>query len=274
MRTPEQTRAAWDEIAAGYDQFVTPSHISLAEETLRLVGLRAGMRFLDVAAGTGALNIPAARLGAQVIATDISPTMVARLNQRVREEGLVNIQGRVMDAHDLDLDDDAFDISASQYGVMLLPDLPRALSEMVRVTRPGGRVLVIAFGPPSQVEILSFFLGAMKTVIPDFKGLPVDPPPLPFQLADPKKLQGEMEKAGLQELQIESLREEAFFQSAIQLWDWVTHSHPIGAGLVAGLTEAQELNVQKGLGDMLRKRAGDGSRAVLTNATHIGIGVA
>lgn len=273
MRTPEKTRAAWDEIAAGYDQFVTPSHIGLAQDALRLVGLRAGMRFLDVAAGTGALSIPAARLGAQVIATDISPTMVARLNQHVRDEGLVNIQGRVMDAHDLHLDDDAFDISASQYGIMLVPDLPRALREMVRVTRPGGRVMVIAFGPPAQVEILSFFLGAMKTVIPDFKGLPVDPPPLPFQLADPKKLRQEMEKAGLQDLRIELVQEEVVFQSAIQLWDWVTHSHPIGAGLVAGVTQAQALNVQKVLGEMLRKRAGEGSRAVLTNATHIGIGI-
>jgi ubiquinone/menaquinone biosynthesis C-methylase UbiE len=273
MRTPQQTRAAWDELAAGYDQFVTPTHLDLAEEALRRVGLRAGMRFLDVAAGTGALSIPAARLGAQVLATDISPTMVARLNQRGREERLVNIQGRVMDAHHLDLEEDAFDISASQYGVMLVPNLPRALREMVRVTRPGGRVMVIAFGPPTQVEILSFFLGAMKAVVPAFQGLPADPPPLPFQLADPEKFRREMEKAGLQELQIGTIRDEAAFQSAIQLWDWVTHSHPIGAGLVAGLTEAQALKVQKVLGDMLRERAGDGSDAVLTNAAHIGIGI-
>jgi len=55
------------------------------------------MRFLDVAAGTGALSIPAARLGAQVMATDISPAMVKRLNARAREEGLPNLDARVMD---------------------------------------------------------------------------------------------------------------------------------------------------------------------------------
>jgi ubiquinone/menaquinone biosynthesis C-methylase UbiE len=273
MRTPEQARAAWDQIAAGYDQFVTPSHLSLAEDALQRVDLRTGMRFLDVAAGTGALSIPAARLGAQFTATDISPTMVARLNQRAREAGLANIHGRVMDAHDLDLEDDAFDIAASQYGVMLVPDLPRALREMVRVTRPGGRVLVIAFGPPAQVEFLSFFLGAIKTVVPDFRGLPLDPPPLPFQLADPEKFRREMEKAGLHEISIESLREEMAFQSAVHLWDWVTHSHPIGAGLVAGLTAAQALDVQNVLGGLLRDRAGGGTRALLTNAAHIGIGI-
>jgi ubiquinone/menaquinone biosynthesis C-methylase UbiE len=273
MRTPEQARAAWDQIAAGDDQFVTPSHLSLAEDALQRVDLRTGMRFLDVAAGTGALSIPAARLGAQVTATDISPTMVARLNQRAREAGLANIHGRVMDAHDLDLEDDAFDIAASQYGVMLVPDLPRALREMVRVTRPGGRVLVIAFGPPAQVEFLSFFLGAIKTVVPDFRGLPLDPPPLPFQLADPEKFRREMENAGLHEISVESLREEMAFQSAVHLWDWVTHSHPIGAGLVAGLTAAQALDVQNVLGGLLRDRAGGGTRALLTNAAHIGIGI-
>ena len=99
----EQTRNAWDEIASGYDQFVTPSHNSLAEKTLRLAGLRSGMHFLDVAAGTGALSLPAARLAAQVVATDISPVMIQRLNARALEEGLSNLEGYVMDGHNLDL---------------------------------------------------------------------------------------------------------------------------------------------------------------------------
>jgi ubiquinone/menaquinone biosynthesis C-methylase UbiE len=63
----EQTRVAWDAIATGYDEFVTPSHIDLGADALYRAGLRASMRFLDVAAGSGALSIPAARLGAQVL---------------------------------------------------------------------------------------------------------------------------------------------------------------------------------------------------------------
>jgi hypothetical protein len=61
----EQTRAAWDRIAAGYDQFVTPTHTWLGNEGLRRAGVDRNMRFLDVAAGSAALSIPAARLGAQ-----------------------------------------------------------------------------------------------------------------------------------------------------------------------------------------------------------------
>jgi 2-polyprenyl-3-methyl-5-hydroxy-6-metoxy-1,4-benzoquinol methylase len=69
-------REAWDAIATGYDRHVAPQEIDLANEALRLVGLEPGERFLDVAAGTGGLSLPAARLGAQVLATDWSAAML------------------------------------------------------------------------------------------------------------------------------------------------------------------------------------------------------
>jgi len=145
--TPEEIRTAWDEIAAGYDEFVTPTHMWLANEALRLAGLRPGMRLLDVAPGSSALSIPAARLGAQVLAADLSPNMVERLKARARKEGLSNLETRVMDGHALELEANTFDISGSQFGVMLFPDLPRGLSELARVTKPVGRVLMVAYGP-------------------------------------------------------------------------------------------------------------------------------
>ena len=187
---PELTRAEWDRIAAGYDQFVTPTEVRLANEALAFAGVRPGTRFLDVAAGTGGLGLPAARLGAEVLATDLSPRMIERLLARAREAGLDNVEARVMDGHALELEDDAFDVSGSQFGVMLFPDLPHALEEMVRVTKPGGRVLLIVYGPPTQVEFLGFFLGAARAVLPGFEGLPADPPPLEFQVSDPEKLRG------------------------------------------------------------------------------------
>ena len=83
--TSDGMRDAWDEIAGGYDEFVTRTHMWLANEGLRRAGLRAGMRFLDVAAGSGALSIPAARLGAQVVSTDMSATMLKKLGARARK---------------------------------------------------------------------------------------------------------------------------------------------------------------------------------------------
>jgi ubiquinone/menaquinone biosynthesis C-methylase UbiE len=152
----EQTRNAWNNIATGYDEFVTSTHILLAEEGLQLAGLRAGMRLLDVAAGSGALSIPAARLGAEVLSVDISSTMLQQLDLRAQRENL-NIQTRIMDGHALDLEDNIFDVAGSQFGVMLFPDMPRGLSEMVRVTKRGGRVLLVVFGDPRKVEFFRNF---------------------------------------------------------------------------------------------------------------------
>jgi ubiquinone/menaquinone biosynthesis C-methylase UbiE len=151
MATQEETRAAWDRIAAGYDEFVTPTHMWLANEGLRRVDLRPGMRFLDVAAGSGALSIPAARLGAQVLSTDMSPVMLERLEARARKEGL-SLKTRLMDGHALEFEDDAFDVAGSQFGVMLFPDMLRALREMARVTSPGGRVLMNVYGSPRKID--------------------------------------------------------------------------------------------------------------------------
>ena len=168
---------AWDAIAEGYDRFVAPQEVDLANQALRRVGLQPGERFLDVAAGTGGLSLPAARLGAHVLASDWSPAMIERFEARVRQEGLSNAAGRVMDCHALELPDDSFDVTGSQFGVMLVPDQPRALREMVRVTRPGGRVLVIVYGSPKELEFLQVFIGALTAVAPGFPGLPDDPPP-------------------------------------------------------------------------------------------------
>jgi ubiquinone/menaquinone biosynthesis C-methylase UbiE len=72
----DDMRRAWDNIAPGYDKTNTPTQMWLGNESLRRAGLHASMRFLGVAAGSGALSIPAARLGAQVLATDQSAVML------------------------------------------------------------------------------------------------------------------------------------------------------------------------------------------------------
>jgi ubiquinone/menaquinone biosynthesis C-methylase UbiE len=263
---------AWDAIAEGYDRYVAPQEVDLANEGLRFVGLESGDRFLDVAAGTGGLSLPAARLGAEVLATDWSRAMIERFEARVREEGLSKAEGRVMDCHALDLPDDGFDVTGSQFGVMLVPDQPRALREMVRVTKPGGRVLVIAYGSPAELEFLQIFLGALKAVAPEFPGLPDDPPPLEFQVSDPAVLHQRLTEAGLRNVRVEHTAERPTFASGQEMWDWVLHGNPIPGMLLADLAEEQRARLRQVLDGMLRERAGANGRAVLTNAVNIGVG--
>ena len=263
---------AWDAIAKGYDRYVAPQEVALANEALRLVGLKAGERFLDVAAGTGGLSLPAARLGAEVLATDWSPAMIEQFEARVRDEGLSNAAGRVMDCHALDFSDNSFDVTGSQFGVMLVPDQPRALGEMVRVTKPGGRVLVIAYGSPAELEFLHFFISALQVVAPDFPGLPDDPPPLEFQVSDPEVLRQRLTDAGLKEVRIEASAERPAFGSGQEMWDWVLYGNPIPGILVADLTEEQQARLRQVLDGMLREHSGGDGPAVLTNPVNIGIG--
>ena len=263
---------AWDAIAEGYDRYVAPQEVELANEALDLVGLEPGERFLDVAAGTGGLSLPAARLRARVLATDWSTEMIRRFETRVREEGLGNSEGRVMDCHALDLPDDSFDVSGSQFGVMLVPDQPLALSEMARVTKPGGRVLVIAYGSPEEFEALQVFIGALKAVAPEFPGLPDDPPPLEFQVADPDVLRRRLTDVGLKDVRVERTAERPAFTSGQELWDWVLYGNPIPGVIVAELTADQRTRLRQVLDGMVRERAGADGRAVLTNAVNIGIG--
>jgi len=275
MTTQEQvqTRAAWDNIAAGYDEFVTPTHMWLANEGLRRADLRSGMRFLDVAAGSGALSIPAARLGAQVLATDMSPVMLEHLDARARKEGL-SIETRIMDGHALELEDNTFDVAGSQFGVMLFPDMPRGISEMARVTKSGGRVLMNVYGDPHKIEFFGFFVGAIQSVIPSFEGPSMDPPPLPFQLQDPERLRQELAKAVLKDIRVETITEKLEFQSGKQLWDWLVNSNPIAGMILAelNLTKEQTAVVQQALERLIRERSGGSGPAVLTNPINIGIG--
>ena len=210
-------RLAWDAIATGYDRTNTPSQMWLGNEGLRRAGLRPGMRFLDVAAGSGALSIPAARLGAEVLATDLSPAMLARLGRRARDEGL-SVETRVMDGHALELEDDGFDVAGSQFGVMLFPDMPKGISELARVTKPGGRVLMTVYGDPHEIEFLDFFVRAVQAVVPSFEGPPMDPIPLPFQLADSERLHQELVTAGLRDVESWSEQVGARYETVDEWW--------------------------------------------------------
>jgi ubiquinone/menaquinone biosynthesis C-methylase UbiE len=264
---------AWDRIAPGYDRTNTPTHMWLGNEGLRRAELRAGMRFLDVAAGSGALSIPAARLGGEVLATDRSPVMLKLLGERAKREGL-RIETRVMDGHALELADDSFDMAGSQFGVMLFPDMPKGIREMSRSVRPGGRVLVIAYGDPHRIDFLAFLVKALQSVRPDFQGPPMDPPPLPFQLSDPERLRRELLQAGLRDVSVETVTERTPFKTGAALWDWIVWSNPIVEEVLGclALTEAERGVVRQSLDQMVRERAGGDGPAILTNPVHIGIG--
>jgi SAM-dependent methyltransferase len=263
---------AWDAIAALYDRHVAPGEAELATAALRLAGLRTGDTFLDVAAGPGGLSLPAARLGAKVTATDWSPKMIEHLTARAVAEGL-DAEGRVMDCHALDIQNDIYDVTGSLFGVMLVPDQAQALREMVRVTKPGGRVLLIAYGNPAGFEALHIFISAAQAVVPDFEGPPEDEPLLEFQVADPDVLRERLLQAGLRDVTVDpSHQERITVRTGQELWDWTIGGNPVPGMLVADLTDGQRADIIRVLDGMVRERSGADGSAVLTAPVNIGVG--
>jgi ubiquinone/menaquinone biosynthesis C-methylase UbiE len=267
-------REAWDAIAESYDEYVAPGEASLATDALRLARLQPGDSFLDVAAGTGGLTLPAARLGARVTATDWSSKMIERFQSRARDEGFREARGKVMDCHALAFEDGLFDVTGSMFGVMLVPKQPVALREMVRVTKTGGRVLVIGYGSPAGFEALQLFIRALREVNPDFEGLPSEPPPLEFQVSNPDTLRARLTAAGLRDVAVDTAHQEKIdVRSGDDLWNWCLGGNPIPGMLVADLTKEQQNSLRERLDRMVRDRSNGSDRTVLTAPINIGIGM-
>jgi len=129
----------------------------------------------------------------------------------------------------------------------------------------------VAYGSPASVEFLTFFMAAMQAVVPGFTGLPDDPAPLPFQVADPDVLRRRMAEAGLHDIRIGPAIERLQFRTGTEMWNWVVSSNPIATGMVAALDEAGRDEVRTVLDGTLRERSLEGP-AVLENNVHIAAG--
>jgi SAM-dependent methyltransferase len=107
------------------------------------LGMTKGLKVLDLGCGDGTTAVPAARLGADVLGVDIASNLVEAGNRRAREEGLTNLRFQEGDASNLhELKDDSFDLVVSIFGAMFAPRPFDVAKEMVRVTRPGGRIVM------------------------------------------------------------------------------------------------------------------------------------
>lgn len=110
---------------------------------VRTFGITPGMKVLDLGCGDGTTALPAAQLGADVTGVDISSPLVAAGNRRAKEQGLTNCKFQEGDACNLqDLRDDSFDLTVSIFGAMFAPKPFDVAKEMVRVTKPGGRIIM------------------------------------------------------------------------------------------------------------------------------------
>src|SRR5437588_1104485 len=141
MKTPaNHNKALWEK---GNFTRIADTMRESGEALVQRLGISKGLKVLDLGCGDGTTALPAAKLGADVLGIDIARYLVDAGNRRAQEHGLTNLKFQEGDASNLEqMPDKSFDLVVSIFGAMFAPKPFEVAKEMVRVTRPGGRIVM------------------------------------------------------------------------------------------------------------------------------------
>jgi demethylmenaquinone methyltransferase/2-methoxy-6-polyprenyl-1,4-benzoquinol methylase len=210
-KKPAEVAAMFDEVAPTYD--ITNDLLSLGQSRLwrsrvaRVVAAKSGQTILDLAAGTGSSSIAFAGPGIKVIATDFSEGMLAEGRKRHPE-----LDFRFADASKLPFEKETVDAVTISFGLRNVVDVPKALGEMFRVLKPGGRVVICEFSKVTLPVFRGFYNFYLTKILPKVSGLFSKTPEAYSYLADsivawPDQagLAKKLEEAGFQNVSFKNL---------------------------------------------------------------------
>lgn len=167
-KDPQAVSAMFDEVAQGYDR--TNAVLSMGNAALWRIQVRRalqtgpGQRVLDMAAGTGTSSAAIAKTGATVVAADFSPGMIAE--GRRRHPDVPNLSFVEADATQLPFDDESFDAVTISFGLRNVVDVDAALAEFLRVTKPGGRLVICEFSTPPTALVRGGYHAYQRWLMP------------------------------------------------------------------------------------------------------------
>ena len=199
----------WGAVAGGWAQHAEYADARGAQSAGRMLDLAevgTGDRVLELACGPGGLGLAAAERvgpGGEVVLTDVAEQMTAIAAARAAELGLGNVAFRRLDLEDIDEPDASYDVVLCREGLMFALQPARAVAEIRRVLRPGGRVAIAVWAARERNP----WLGLVMDVVSEQTGAPVPPPgiPGPFALGEAGELRRLLDKAGLTDVQVGEL---------------------------------------------------------------------
>jgi ubiquinone/menaquinone biosynthesis C-methylase UbiE len=214
----ETQRQDWNRVAPAWEKWDRMIDRNMTFINYRLIGdarLRSGERVLDLGCGTGYPALLGAQAVGQtgaVIGLDLAEEMLAVARRKAKTLGLNNVSFQTGDVTSLSFESSSFDAVISRFCLMFLPDVPKAVSEIARVLKPGGYLAAAVWSAPEKNPFISLPMNVLKT----FLTLPPPDPEQPgiFRLAKPGDLFGMIERAGLQGLADEELPGESAYDSA------------------------------------------------------------
>ena len=259
-RYKETTREQWQQAADAWQRW-TPTIVEwFAEATeamIELGGITTGSRVLEVAAGAGEPAFTFARAvgpTGYVLATDISANLVELTRQSAAEQGLTNVETRVMDGENLDLPDGSFDAVTSRVGLIYFPDQHRALTESRRVLRSGGRVVACVYATAEQNKFFSIPISVIRrrAQLPP----PLPGQPGPFSLGGPGVLEAALKRSGFRDIETRSIPSPLRMASAAEFLRFARESFGALHQMLIGLPEAERQSVWDEIHEELRQFEG------------------
>jgi ubiquinone/menaquinone biosynthesis C-methylase UbiE len=202
-------RYGWDKAATHYESFWQQQLKPAQDKLLEMARLKPGERIIDTACGTGLVSFPAAEQignGGFVLATDISEGMVKVGEETAKERNYRNIRFERMDAEELNVPDDEFDAATCALGLMYVPDPVRAVREMYRVIKPGGRAVAAVWGQRDRCGWAGVFEIVDKRVSSEVC-------PLFFSLGTGDRLKLSFEVAGFSNIIVERINTHLIYES-------------------------------------------------------------
>lgn len=267
MTTADTTRIqsydVWQQIAPTWEQrqaHVEGAVARVREWIVEALAPQRGDTVLDLAAGVGETGFELAGLvgpRGRLISSDFSPAMLDTARRRGAELGIANVEYRVIDAEQIDLESDSVDRVVCRYGYMLMADPAAALSESRRVLRPGGRLALAVFGAPARNP---FFALAVAALVQGGHIPPPDPrDPGPFSMASAERTTGLLEQAGFGEVRVEEVAAPCFrFGDVVDYLSFLADTAGPVAVALRRLSADERKQVEARLAEPLRPFAVDG----------------
>jgi ubiquinone/menaquinone biosynthesis C-methylase UbiE len=212
---------------------------AVTEMMLDLADIRLGDRVLEIAAGIGDLAVMTARRvgpNGYVLATDISANMLKLAAEAVREAGFTNVETRVMDAENLDVAADSFNLALCRFALMLFPNAAKALAGAYRALKPSGKFAVTVWSAAERnpYHSLPLSIASRLAKIP----LPAPGQPGLFVLSGPGVLEDSYKKAGFRDVVVRAARVQRHFPSVAEAVSAMKDSFPRLQTLLTKLSDA------------------------------------
>jgi len=207
---------------------------------VELLDPRPGQLLLELAAGpgeTGFRALPLLQPGGELLSTDVAPEMVEVARRRAAELGLTGVRFAEENAAGLSLADDAVDAVLCRFGLMLVPEMDRAATEIARVLRPGGRAVLAVWASSRLNPWMT--AGGKAAIELGFTDPPDRDAPGPFRLSEPGRLRTVVEAAGLTVDRVEDVPVAWAASSLDEWWEASKDTSRMLTTLLARLTDEE-----------------------------------